>query len=148
MDVSVAKEYMLGLSTTIKLNEKRIADLEVPRDKWRKRIDAARTGKEEALTLEAEKRVLEFEGKIGVLRSETASLREQLQTMISRLRTLAARERAVDPDLLMQDLLMAAGYNPGDEASLGLEKKFADLEKEAAADAALTALKAKTAGPA
>jgi phage shock protein A len=46
----------------------------------------------------------------------------------------------------MQELLIAAGFNPGDEDKLGQERKFDELEKNAAADDALAALKAKMGG--
>ena len=58
---------------------------------------------------------------------------------------LAARERSIDPDLLEQELLMAAGRLPGDEEKAQTEGRFRELEKNIAADTALEELKEKMA---
>ena len=62
--------------------------------------------------------------------------------MRAQIPALAARERNVDPDLLEQELLIAAGYNPWDEGVAGADRQFRDLEKEDGAEEALRALKA------
>jgi hypothetical protein len=59
---------------------------------------------------------------------------------------LAARQRSIDPDLLEQELLIAAGYLPGEEEKAQNDRLFSEMEKNAAADAALSELKVKMAG--
>jgi phage shock protein A len=143
MTLSSAKEYIRGFITTIKLNEKKIAGLETEADTWRRRVELALAQKATDLILEAEHQVMDAESKAETLRSETAELRRQVEKMVRQFPGLAARERSIDPDLLVQELLIAAGLNPGDEERISLERKFADLEKEVAADAALAELKSK-----
>ncbi|MDR2661583.1 MAG: chromosome partitioning protein [Treponema sp.] len=147
MTVSAAKEYIFGFLATIKLNEKEIAHLEGEADKWRKRTGLARSGGEPDLALEAERRAAETDTALASLKAETAALTAQVKKMTAQLPGLAARERSVDPDALMQEILIAAGLNPGDEDKLEQERIFASLEKNAAADEALAAMKAKLAGP-
>jgi hypothetical protein len=77
------------------------------------------------------------------LAAEAAGLRESIERMRRQLPGLAARQRSIDPDLLEQEMLIALGRNPGDEAAVGLERKMAGLEKTAGAADALAALKAK-----
>ncbi|MDR2257855.1 MAG: chromosome partitioning protein, partial [Treponema sp.] len=79
------------------------------------------------------------------LEGEAAELKGQIERMRKQLPLLAARERSVDPDLLEQELLMAAGYLPGDEEKAETERRFREIEKTSAADAALGELKEKMA---
>ncbi|MDR1308093.1 MAG: chromosome partitioning protein [Treponema sp.] len=148
MTPAAAKEYIFGFLATIKLNEKEIAHLEAEAGKWRKRIDLAHSGGEPDLALEAERRAAETNNTLASLKAETAILKTQVKKMTAQLPGLAARERSVDPDVLMQEILIAAGLNPGDEDNLKQEKIFSGLEKNAAADKALAAMKAKLAGTA
>jgi phage shock protein A len=148
MTVAAAKEYIFGFVATVKLNEKEIAALEAEADKWRKRIGLARAAGKPDLALEAENRTAETDSSLKSLKAETAILKAQIQNMTAQLPGLAARERSIDPDLLMQEILIAAGLNPGDEDKLDQERKFAALEKNAAADEALAAIKAELADPA
>jgi phage shock protein A len=147
MTVAAAKEYIFGFIAAVKLNEKEIAGLEAEADKWRKRIGLARAAGEPDLALEAERRAAETDHNLESLKAETAVLKAQIKNMTAQLPGLAARERSIDPDLLMQEILIAAGFNPGDEDKLDQERKFAALEKDAAADKALAAMKAKLADP-
>jgi phage shock protein A len=151
------QEYAFSLVTQIKLNEKLLAECEADAEKWRKRAALARnsggnetrgSGTAEALAAEAEARAAASQSKAAALQAENAELRAEAEKALRALLGLAARERSVDPDLLLQELLIAAGHNPGEEQELGRERKFAELEKDAAADAALAELKAKMAGSA
>jgi phage shock protein A len=143
MTFPAAKEYIFGFITTIKLNEKKIVGLETEADTWRRHIELAAAREAADLVLETKRQVMDVESKAEALRTETAELRSQVEKMIRQLPGLAARERSIDPDLLLQELLIAAGLNPGDEDKLGQNRKFIDLEKESAAEAALAQLKSK-----
>jgi phage shock protein A len=146
MSAAAAKEYIASCITQVKLNEKEAAALEADAGTWKQRAALACSRSENGLATEAEDRAQALFRKVSALREETAGLRNQINRMLRQLPELAARERAVDPDLLLQELLMLAGRNPGDEEQAALDRKFAALEKEAAADAALAALKAKMTG--
>jgi phage shock protein A len=152
------KEYAFSLVTQIKLNEKLIAECEAEAEKWTKRAALARSsaaegapssadaGTPEALAAEAETRAAAAWNKAAALKAETAELRAQAEQALRSLPALAARERSVDPDLLLQELLVAAGHDPGSEEERVRERQFAEMEKNAAADAALAELKAKLTG--
>jgi phage shock protein A len=143
MSAAAAKEYILGLITTVKLTEKEIHSLEEEAAKWKGRAELARSGGKNDLALEAEKEVERAEKKLAVLRDEENSLRNHIQAIRQKLPALAARERSINPDLLEQELLMVLGQT-GEEAEA--ERAFRKLEKEAEADTALEALKAKLKG--
>jgi seryl-tRNA synthetase len=129
MSVSAAREFIFAHITTAKLNEKKSAELEAEHDKWQKRVGLARSSGDEPLASEAEKAAAEISAKIETLKSENAELKTNVERMIRQLPGLAARERSIDPDLLVQELLIAAGFNPGDEDKLVMERKFSELEK-------------------
>jgi phage shock protein A len=145
MSVPQAREYITAHITQVKINEKQSADLKAEADKWRSRVELAHKQNEAELEIKAAEQASVVEAKIGALTAETAQLKADIQRMLQELPSLAARERSIDPDLLLQELLISAGMNPGDEAKLGVERSFADLEKDAAAGAELAALKAKLA---
>ncbi|MDR1143534.1 MAG: hypothetical protein LBK77_04840, partial [Spirochaetaceae bacterium] len=146
MTPAAAKEYIFEFLAAIKLNEKEIAHLEAETDKWRKRLDLAHSGGEPDLVLEAERRAAETDNALASLKAETAILQTPVKKMTAQRPGLAARERSVDPDTLTQEILIAAGLNSGDEDKLEQERIFAAFEKNAAADKALAAMKAKLAG--
>lgn len=143
LSADAAKEYILAHAAQIKLDEKQAAALEEEAAVWERRAALAASKNEAGLAAEAEQRVRDISGKAALLRQEAAELRAMVKRMTEQVPGLAARERRVDPDLLLQELLITAGMNPGEENLLGQERKFAALEKEAGADAALAALKAK-----
>jgi phage shock protein A len=143
MDVSGAKEYLFGLFSTLKLTEKSIQDLDVELDKWNSRVELSRSKGHPDLALEAEKEVELLKNKRQQLTLETNELRSQIEEMRQQLPLLAARERSIDPDLLEQELLITAGYLPGEEENVRKNRLFEKMEKDAAADAALSELKAK-----
>jgi phage shock protein A len=142
MSAAAAKEYIFGLTATLKLTEKSIHSLEEEAVKWKGRVELARSGSKDDLISEAEREAQKVEEKLVGLREEEVSLRDQIEDVRKKLPGLAARERSVDPDLLEQKLLMALG-KMGEEADT--EKAFEKLEKDASADAALQALKEKMA---
>lgn len=144
MSAAAAKEYIFGLTATLKLTEKSIHSLEEETAKWKGRIELARSGGKDDLVSEAEKEAQRAEEKLVGLRVEEESLREQIEDVRKKLPGLAARERSIDPDLLEQKLLMALG-KMGEETDTDTEKAFDKLEKESFADAALQALKEKMA---
>ena len=146
MDPLSAKEYIRGFISTLKLTEKQVQDLEIALHKWRSRVELARSQGRFDLAGEAEKEVERITDRRRQLAEETGVLQSQIAEMRCQLPLLAAKERSVDPDLLEQELLMAAGRLPGEEEKARTERLFGDLEKDAAAEAALAELKAKMAG--
>jgi hypothetical protein len=145
MDAAGAKEYILGFISTLKLTEKQVEALDAERCRWNTRIDLAKSKGRADLAAEAEKELERITSRRCQLLTEIDGLQSQIAEMRRQLPLLAARERSVDPDLLEQELLMAAGYLPGEEVKAQGERLFSDLEKTAAADAALLELKAKLA---
>jgi phage shock protein A len=138
-----AKEYIINFITTLKLTEKQICALDEELPKWRTRVDLAKSNGRPDLVAGAEKELEALALKRQQLADETESLKSQIEEMRKQLPLLAARERSVDPYLLEQELLMAAGYQPGDEEKARNERQFAAMEKDAAAEDALAELKAK-----
>jgi phage shock protein A len=147
MNPAAAKEYIYNFITTLKLTEKQISDLDGELAKWRSRIELAKSKERPELAAEAEKELERLAVKQRQLAGEAESLKSQIEEMRRQLPLLAARERSIDPDLLEQELLMAAGRMPGDEEKARNERQFKDLEKDAAAEAALSELKAKMGTP-
>jgi phage shock protein A len=143
MNPAAAKEYIFNFITTLKLTEKQIADLDEDLAGWQSRIELAKSKARPELAAEAEKELERLTVKRRQLICEAGSLKTQIEEMRRQLPLLAARERSVDPDLLEQELLIAAGRMPGDEEKARNERQLKDLEKDAAADAALSELKAK-----
>ena len=143
LDSAGAKEYILGLLSTLKMTEKEIEKLKEEEYKWDQRIKLAIQKREPGLEQEA---VKERE-KIGIrrteLEAEASGLLLTIEKLKTELRILPAKERSIDPDLLEQELLILAGRMPGDEKEAARDRAFEKLEQEATADAALDALKAK-----
>jgi phage shock protein A len=141
MGQAQAREYITAYLTTLKLTEKKHRELEEELAKWKSRIGLARSRGAEDLALGAEKEAACVESRRDALAQEIRELRSQIEVMRRQLPGLAARERSVDPDLLEQELLMAAGLTPGSEEERQVARSLEDLERSAAADAALAALK-------
>ncbi len=148
MSPEAAKEYIAAHAATRLLNEKKIAELDAAAAKWRERAALARSKGVADLAEAAEAELARTAAERDALAAETAELARSIESMRSQLPGLAARQRSVDPDLLEQELLIAAGRTPGDEAEAAAAetgKKLDGLEKESAADAALAELKARMA---
>ena len=143
MDLSSAKEYILGFISTVKLNEKQLQSLDDELTLWNSRVELAKSKGHPELALEAEKEVERIKNKQQQITLETSELKSQIEEMRRQLPLLAASERSIDPDLLEQELLIAAGHLPGDEEKVRNERLFSKIENEAAAEAALSELKAK-----
>ena len=143
MSTAAAKEYILGLMTSLKLTEKEIHSLENEEAKWRNRVDLARSQGMDDLEREAERKADEISIKLKELQEEKHTLRSSIADLRRRLPALAAQERSIDPELLEQELLMAMGLT---EEEAETERAFQKLEKEVEAEAALEALKAKMRG--
>ncbi|MDR2095132.1 MAG: chromosome partitioning protein [Treponema sp.] len=143
MKASDAQEYIARFITTIKLTDKKREELEVEIAKWRGRAELAHSKSLPDLAAEAEKQAEVLEAQRQGLIAESTELRRQVEIMRRQLPGLAARERSIDPDLLEQELLMAAGRMPGDEEKAATERKFAEMEKQSSADSALAELKAR-----
>jgi phage shock protein A len=143
MNINDAKQYIVQHLIQCKLNAKKIDELNLEVEKWNRRIELAQSKNEMDLANEAQRKVDQLRAECETLTTENDDLKNVIDSMRRQLPGLASRERSIDPDLLEQELLIAAGYNPGDEEKVGLNKKFADLEKDASADAALEALKRK-----
>ncbi|MCL2473240.1 MAG: chromosome partitioning protein [Treponema sp.] len=140
MNTAEAKEYILGFITTLKLTEKEIRSLEEEADKWENRKNLAASKNTDDLYKEAEAETEKINTKLAGLREEERSLKEGIAVMQRQLPGLNARERTIDPDLLDQELMMAAGLS---EEEVKTDRAFVKLEKETSAEAALEALKAK-----
>ena len=138
-----AKEYILNFISTLKLTERQIQNLDDEIAKWKPRVELANSRAQPELAAEAEKEINKLTEKQSVLKNEAEQLKAQIEEMRRQIPILAAKERSIDPDLLEQELLIAAGYLPGDEEKVRQERKFREMEKDAVADAALAELKAK-----
>ncbi|MDR2158891.1 MAG: chromosome partitioning protein [Treponema sp.] len=143
MSAAEAREYLFHHVTTLKLTEKEIQELDGERARWQDQAELARSKGAADLAAEAERRAEAIRVKRSVLEEENAGLRETIRRIQARIPALAAGERSVDPDLLEQELLIAAGYNPGDEKAAEAGRRLGELKKEADAEEALRALKAK-----
>jgi len=141
-----AKEYIAAHIATLKLTERRRDELEAELAGWTRRRDLAATAGAAELAEAAGTELTRIGAERDRLAAEAAGLRQSIEKMKRQLPGLAARERSVDPDLLEQELLMAAGRLPGDEDKAALDRGLADIEKEAGADAALAALKERMRG--
>ena len=136
MDAATARDYILGLITTLKLTEKEILSLEEQEAKWKTRMELARSRGAEELFVEAGKEAERVTLRLAELREEKRSLKSEIEAKRRELPGLAARERNIDPVLLEQELLMLLGH---DEKEAKIEKAFQELN----AEKALEALKAK-----
>ena len=143
MKANEAKDFIMGVITTLKLTEKQIHSLEDEEAKWRSRVDMARSRGMDELEREAGREVEAISTKLAGLREEALSFKNSIAEMRRQLPGLAARERSIDPDLLEQELLMVLGQTEEENET---EKAFRKLEKEGEADTALEALKAKMKG--
>ncbi|MCL2185948.1 MAG: chromosome partitioning protein [Treponema sp.] len=141
-----AKEYIFNFMSTLKLTEKQIQNLEDEITKWQSRIDLANSKCNQELAQEAEKEKSRLLEKQITLKAEAENLKQQIEEIRCQLPLLASRERSIDPDLLEQELLMAAGHLPGDEEKVRTERQFKEMEKMQSADTALEELKAKMRG--
>ena len=141
LDTQAAKEYMLGVMSTLRLTEKALEDLKEEEAKWegRKKL-AFEQGKAELLAA-AEKESEKAKEKRLLLEEEAVELRASLKGLKEEYLVLPSRERSIDPDLLEQELLILSGRMPGED--LCMAKELEKLEKEAEAEAALKALKAR-----
>ena len=143
MDAVAAKEYLAGFISTRTLTERRLTGLGEEGKRWEERVALARSRGAADLAAAAEQEVLKIREQEAALAEELAVLEGQIARMKGQLPGLAARERSVDPDLLAEELLIAAGRLPGEGERVKVERALEDMEREAAAGAALEALKAK-----
>jgi phage shock protein A len=141
LDAAGAREYILNFITTLKLTEKKIRELDEDLARWNSRIGLARSQEKDDLAAEAEKEAGQIRERQAQLAGEAAELTSRIEDMRKQIPLLAARERSVDPDLLEQELLIAAGRLPGDEEKARIERQFREIEKNSTADAALEELK-------
>jgi phage shock protein A len=143
MDEISAKQYILGFISTQKLTKKQIEEMDTEINKWKSRIDLAKSKNLDDLVQEAEKEIERLQSKQQQLIAENDELQNQISQMLRQLPTLGAYVRSIDPDLLEQELLIVAGFLPGDEEKAKTDRLFKELEKETNADNALLELKAK-----
>jgi phage shock protein A len=137
-----AREYLRSLLTHIKLEEKRISSLLETKAKWESRIQLAGSSGDGALEEAARAEFSSVCASIEKAESELSAVRSEARTLARRLPVLKASERSVDTDYLEADLsLLLVKDLTREEASL--DKKFAGLERSAAADSALSLLKEK-----
>ena len=143
LDGVAAKEYIAAHLTSLKLTERKIAELETELEKWRSRLELARSKAAEELVTAAEAELARLQTEKTRLSAEADELKSMIERMRHQLPGLAARVRTIDPDLLEQELLMATGRMPGDEAVVQTERKLATMEKQVRSDDALQALKVR-----
>ena len=143
MNAAEAKEYIFHFISALKLAEKKQEELARELEKWNNRLELARSRGAADLVSEAEKAAARIQTEADTAAAEILELKNQIEVMRRQLPGLAARERSIDPDLLEQELLIAAGRNPGDEKQAEVGQELEDLEKETNAGAALEALKVK-----
>lgn len=147
MDPAAAREYIAQYTVTLKMREKDAARAGEEEQLWESRAQLARSKGAEALAQQADKQADMARTQRAEATLEIDSLKAQIESMKRQLPGLTARVRSVDPDVLEQNLLMATGYLPGDEEKAATDRDFKALEKDASADAALAALKAKMQPP-
>ncbi|GHV43801.1 hypothetical protein AGMMS49546_26460 [Spirochaetia bacterium] len=143
MDIAGAKEYIFHHISTLKLTEKKIQDLEGELARWNSRIELAKSRGAGDLAQEAADEAEKIRARRTALADEAAELKAQIEEMRKQLPSLAARERSIDPDMLEQALLIAAGLMPGEEKQAETDRLFNQLEKDSSTEAALDALKTK-----
>jgi phage shock protein A len=143
MEGVAAKEYIAAHLTSLKLTERKIAELDTELEKWRSRLELARSKAAAELATAAEAELLRLQTEKTRLSTEADELKSMIERMRHQLPGLAARVRTIDPDLLEQELLMATGRMPGDEALVQTERKLASMEKQVRSDDALQALKVR-----
>ena len=139
----MTKEYIYNFIATLKLTERQILNIDDEIDKWRSRVELANSKGQPELAREAEKEQNRLAEKQQTLKAEAEQLKLQIEEMRRQIPLLAARERSIDPDLLEQELLMAAGNLPGDEEKVRAERQFREMERAQTAEAALDELKTK-----
>jgi hypothetical protein len=142
MSAAEAKECIFHFVSALKLAEKNQGALALELEKWNSRRDLALSRGAADLAAEADKAAARIRAEADAAAVEILELKDEIDAMRRQLPGLAARERSVDPDLLEQELLLALGRSPGDETQAA-ERDLENLEREAAAGAALEALKAK-----
>lgn len=145
MTTADAKDYILQHLATLKLTDRRVAELDADLDKWKSRLALAQEKGLEDLAAAARKELDARRAERDRIAAEAEDLRGQIERMRRQLPTLGSRERSVDPDLLEQELLMAAGALPGDDDKVQVERDLRKLEKTQAAESDLAALKTKLA---
>ncbi len=143
MSFTEAKAYVAAHLASLSLTRKKIGDLDADVSKWEARVQLARAHGDPALESAAEAELERIKATRTKLATEAQDLEASAQRMRRALPGTAARERSVDPDLLEQELLMAAGHLPGEEDEVATERKLDALENAQRVDDALAALKAK-----
>jgi phage shock protein A len=141
------KEIIFNYITHLKMTQKEIAGLEAELAKWESREQLAHNKGEEDLAGQARSRSTAIRQQLDSLRTECAALEQEIAAARRDMLSAAARERTVDPDVLEQEFRILLGEDlsaPEDAATeADTDRKFAELEQDASADAALAALKAK-----
>ena len=143
MDTAAAKEYIIAHIASLKLTERKIAELDAELGTWKRRMELAQSKGAIDLAEAAQGEMNRLQAERDRIAAEAGELEGQIQRMRTQIPGLEARKRTIDPDLLEQELLIATGHMPGDEDKVALERDFAALEKKTSAEDALAALKAK-----
>jgi phage shock protein A len=146
-----AQEQLFAYIATLKLTEQKRREYEQEGALWEGRVKLAQSKGRADLQAAAQTEVARIRVQQAELDAECTEYKAQIQKLRAALPSIAARDRTIDTDLLEQELLIAAGYNPGEEEKAKVDRAFADTEKREKndkADAALAALKAKMSGDA
>ncbi|MDR0785267.1 MAG: chromosome partitioning protein [Treponema sp.] len=143
MNASETKAYIADVLTSLKLTEKQREELASTAAIWESRVGLSRSKGDHALATAAQQEADVLKAKIAGLDAEIAVLRSEISSAKQGLTAVASRERSVDPDILQQELLIAAGRLPGDEDKVVMEQNLNDTANRESASAALAQLKAK-----
>lgn len=143
MDYNETKEQLKAYMQTLKLTEKKYAELCFEVSKWENRVKLARDSGQLDLLGFAEVELSKLKEQQQVLAEEKAGYESQITKLRFELPILAAQVRSVDTTLLEQELLIAGGYNPGEEEKIAADKAFAEAEKKIFLENALASLKQK-----
>ena len=140
MTAEAGKEYVFHHISTLKMTEKELQSLSEEYAKWTNRAKLAEAQGKADLAEEAQGEAARIYARMEALAGEAEELKAMIERMRRQLPGLAARERSVDPDVLEQEFQLLLGKSLEE---MQQEKNFAALEADAAASAALEALKAK-----
>ncbi|MGO8692186.1 MAG: chromosome partitioning protein [Rectinemataceae bacterium] len=147
-DFAAARKYIAAYSVDIKRYDKAIAAAASESELWSSRAKLAEGKGLGDLAAAAQAKADDAAARLAALQGE----REELKLKVARLRqqlpSIRARERSIDPDRLLAELQIMTGELIGDSTdrgseAQGAEREIARLAAEAAADAALAALKKK-----
>lgn len=143
MDTAQAREYVAAHISSLKLNQKKLFELKEEIKKWTERQRLAQAAADNELSAAAEIKLNNLHESHAALEAETAELHTLTEKLKKQLSTAGIRLRSVDPDLLLQELIIASGGMPGSEDELAAKQEQEKAFSQHEADARLAELKQK-----